>query len=631
MRGVLDSTWARLSVPEQQAFARLSLFRGGFTREAALAVTGATVRNLVSLHGKSLIENDDGRYSIHELLRQFAAARLADSESATTAQAAFAAHFLVWLKTREPALLAKETLVIESVDLDFENVRLAWTIATALGQTELLAGCLDAFTRFCILRGRMRDARDLLTFGIDHTGDESLKARLFENRALAHEVLGEFAREIEDAAIALRHARERGDDRKVIWLLNRQGNGNRRLGRLSEGQAALEEALAIAERIHDSHSEADTLYHLGMIFFSTKNLSKAMAMMEHANVIAEREKYKDIVAIQAAYGMAEMALLLQSNLPRGAYYYRKSLELARESGETYYEVMGLSGLGYSFGWAGESENAINATEEAVALANRAQMPHISGHAHSQLANILMSQGNYSGALKHAAQSLHWAVIQHHASWEVVARMTYGHIYRALEMRDLALEAFWTSMHLMDALGLTVLRPLCSAYFGAIRIHMGDVDDSVLDRLTQAKTDADGGNLIWPFLTSLIALCEYHLGQAQPNAVVGFASEGLKALADHPLFVIWQKPILLIWLGLAQLALGQASAGFATLHEALAYAEMHRFHRATIDAHRALQRAHANVGETKESDRHRVAAEGLIQQIRVNLKDRPDLLGGLHLL
>jgi predicted ATPase/DNA-binding SARP family transcriptional activator len=72
MRAVFDATWARLREEERTIFARLSVFRGGFTREAAQAVAGTDLRTLVSLVNKSLLQHDrGGRYEVHELLRQY--------------------------------------------------------------------------------------------------------------------------------------------------------------------------------------------------------------------------------------------------------------------------------------------------------------------------------------------------------------------------------------------------------------------------------------------------------------------------------------------------------------------------------------------------------------------------------
>ena len=74
IRAVFDYTWGLLDPDERRAFASLSVFRGGFTRDAASSIAGASLRDLANLAGKSLIsaDPDSGRYSVHELLRQYA-------------------------------------------------------------------------------------------------------------------------------------------------------------------------------------------------------------------------------------------------------------------------------------------------------------------------------------------------------------------------------------------------------------------------------------------------------------------------------------------------------------------------------------------------------------------------------
>ncbi len=80
MRTVFDQSWKLLSAEEQQVFARCSIFRGGFTREAAEAVTGATLETLAALVNKSFLSrNEQGHYEIHELARQYGAERLMES------------------------------------------------------------------------------------------------------------------------------------------------------------------------------------------------------------------------------------------------------------------------------------------------------------------------------------------------------------------------------------------------------------------------------------------------------------------------------------------------------------------------------------------------------------------------
>ena len=63
---------------EREIFAQLSIFRGGFTRQAAQTITGASLRVLGTLTSKSHLQfdKDRNRYQIHELLRQYGAEKL---------------------------------------------------------------------------------------------------------------------------------------------------------------------------------------------------------------------------------------------------------------------------------------------------------------------------------------------------------------------------------------------------------------------------------------------------------------------------------------------------------------------------------------------------------------------------
>ncbi|HEX6676313.1 MAG TPA: hypothetical protein VF486_14960, partial [Actinomycetes bacterium] len=78
LRGVIDWSWQLLTDQERLVLARLSVLRGGFDLDAAAAVAGATLPLLGGLVDQSLVEvGEDGRYGMHELLRQYAAERLA--------------------------------------------------------------------------------------------------------------------------------------------------------------------------------------------------------------------------------------------------------------------------------------------------------------------------------------------------------------------------------------------------------------------------------------------------------------------------------------------------------------------------------------------------------------------------
>src|SRR5690606_12810186 len=68
LRGVFAHSWSLLSAGEGRALARLAVFRGGFTREAALAVAGCDLATLASLARKSLVQRvEEGRFRLLEV------------------------------------------------------------------------------------------------------------------------------------------------------------------------------------------------------------------------------------------------------------------------------------------------------------------------------------------------------------------------------------------------------------------------------------------------------------------------------------------------------------------------------------------------------------------------------------
>ncbi len=92
---MIDWSWELLGDGERQALRRLSVLRGGFDLDAAAAVAGAGLPLLAGLVDQSLVQvGEDGRYGMHELLRQYAGQRLAaDPAEEAAARRRHAAYF----------------------------------------------------------------------------------------------------------------------------------------------------------------------------------------------------------------------------------------------------------------------------------------------------------------------------------------------------------------------------------------------------------------------------------------------------------------------------------------------------------------------------------------------------------
>jgi predicted ATPase len=153
MRAAFEPTWNRLSEDERRVFMKLSVFRGGFTREAAEYVAGAALRTLSVLVDKSLLRLDTNgrRYSIHELLRQYSEEKLCSSPHAQNETLDLhCAYYMRFLSEREVDIvfLGRQREAIEKINNELENVRIAWRRAVVQGRFEEISQAAEGLWDF---------------------------------------------------------------------------------------------------------------------------------------------------------------------------------------------------------------------------------------------------------------------------------------------------------------------------------------------------------------------------------------------------------------------------------------------------------------------------------------------------
>jgi predicted ATPase len=136
LRATIEWSYDLLTEEEQQLFARLAVFAGGCTLEAAEEVAGADLDILQSLVEKSLLRftssDAGGRYWMLETIREFAGACLA--ESAFDALIRGLVGYLVSLAESEgaPGFLGRQVHAFARLEVEHSNVRhvAAWAIST---------------------------------------------------------------------------------------------------------------------------------------------------------------------------------------------------------------------------------------------------------------------------------------------------------------------------------------------------------------------------------------------------------------------------------------------------------------------------------------------------------------------
>jgi predicted ATPase len=132
IRAVFDYSWALLNDSERDSFMKVCVFRGGFSREAAQAVAGSNLRVLTALVNKSLLRRNpvSGRYTFHELLRQFAEQKLEVMGQIQAVRGAHSDYFLNFMYDHRDDLAShKPPTAGDDIEADMENVRTAWSYA----------------------------------------------------------------------------------------------------------------------------------------------------------------------------------------------------------------------------------------------------------------------------------------------------------------------------------------------------------------------------------------------------------------------------------------------------------------------------------------------------------------------
>jgi len=164
-RAVFEHSWELLTAEEQALFKQLSVFRGGFTFQAAQQVASAKLGTMARLVDKSLVRTErDGRYDMHELLRQFAVEKLgADPGAEERTRERHSRFYLELLQRKEPELKGPQQLnALDELEREFENARDACSWALQRGQWEGLRKSSVALTYFMAGRSRHLEAIALL-------------------------------------------------------------------------------------------------------------------------------------------------------------------------------------------------------------------------------------------------------------------------------------------------------------------------------------------------------------------------------------------------------------------------------------------------------------------------------------
>ncbi len=156
LEAAFNYSWHRLEKKQQDVLIKLSVYRGGFTRQAAEQMTGIDWMTLTELLNKSLIHRtSDGRINLHRVILNFSNENL--KENAETSDEVYEKHsryYIRLLQDKETDLLnEKITVTREEIRPEIENLRAALNWAVLNWDADSALEAVRSYFTFYLVHG----------------------------------------------------------------------------------------------------------------------------------------------------------------------------------------------------------------------------------------------------------------------------------------------------------------------------------------------------------------------------------------------------------------------------------------------------------------------------------------------
>lgn len=343
LRATITWSYDLLSQDEQLLFARLSVFSGGCTLDAAEQVALAGLDTLESLIDKSLLRHRGERYSMLETIREFAAEQFTLGNERESVRDRHVEFFLDLVERAEPQLTGPEQRRwYERLAVEQDNVREALAFACDRGDGERALMLAGTIWRFWWNRGQVAEASRWYERAFAVHGGASATARARGLFGAAH--MAEARGDVEQTRTLFQQAADLlgqiGDTRWLILALTHLAQAYHESGDTARSEKINLEALVLGEANRDLRGIAIVKSNLAYNLTVEGDDLRAAALLAAA--------LEGCRGINDAYGMAAclanlgILALRRGDVEDAAANVGESLRLSSSIGDTYSIAMSLT-------------------------------------------------------------------------------------------------------------------------------------------------------------------------------------------------------------------------------------------------------------------------------------------------
>lgn len=436
---VFEMSWRTLAPTLQERLARLGVFRGGFTAQAAQQIADANAQHLVALCEKSLLayNKDAERYSLHPVVR----AHADEMRPATDKTPQKHSHYyLTQLAQRaEPLQKHSPQDSIAVLEPDIENIRLAWHTGLAQRQIDYLLKALAPLSLYYQLRGLSRE------------GEETMHSSI--NVAAAWDKRG--------SALVARAGLE-------------QARFQNRLGRYWPAILTIQKTLKLTIQIGDQWAEgmahvlwAESLWRLGEYESARNRLNYALRIahsIEASMIVGWCHHHLGIIDdIQGHYDTALEHLLQACDVWRSL----ENINILSVS---------LNSIGLVRYNKGDLPGAQLAMEQALTICKQIDNRHMQALLLNNLSMVVIEQHDYLTAQHYLQLGLELALASGNVTGQGEICANLGRNYHRLGENTLAIEYLEQGLQLAESLGNRSVMASILLNLAQVRREQGDIDD-----------------------------------------------------------------------------------------------------------------------------------------------------------
>lgn len=515
MRATLAVSWNRLTGEEQQAFAKLSVFRGGFTRDAAQKVTGGTLRHLQTLANRSFITAHDGRYEIHELLRQFGWEHLQSVGYAADVYTAHSAYYLDFLRQRDADLKgSRQQVALDEIHTDYENVQIAWIWAVQHNHYDAIGLGVDCLANFSVMRWFMVRVANLFRETVEAwTPAEGEMPHPVWDQVTVRYLLTTHRLSLPDEPrvieLILERVRARHDQHEVAYCLWVLGNQASRARDYAKHQACFEECLSIWRELDDRFYLAHALVGICGENMAPERVERALQYLRES--IEIRRQLGDRYELSFSLNMTGIWLLYLCVFDEAERYFDESLGLQDETNRTP-DFAGIVAMKGSIAfWRGDFESAVSYAQLGLDFSQDMNYYGDKSTCQAVMSYVASMNGDYSYARDLCVQASSdelFDIIEVGVEWGMALACS------GLEDEVEADQSLNNCLHIArNNLRVPLFQILCLPLAAVRAARVGEQEQAVeLLALASAQSPEITGWLVqWPLLAELKQTLEQQLG------------------------------------------------------------------------------------------------------------------------